>query len=282
MGCSPIILTGLDFSFPVEGGTTHASGTALQRKIYATDSREAMKVELLDERRSLETFQPIYVPGNTCPQVATNKFWLNYLRSMEQEISKTLAPVINCTEGGARIEGTEVRTLAEAVKSYCAADHQVANNLQAVIGFFFGEPMTEGIDILEESHRILHSAIESAEKGLAELTVLETVVNSLSPSVAILREKLDAIHQCHLNLIQDHKIYVVLDEAADSVLQPFLRQDRRPTGDITSRDNIDRAINRYRPYFEGMKSLCERYSQIVQETLDTMRSSGNGLMNSFL
>lgn len=282
MGCSPIVLVGLDFSFPIEGGTTHASGTALQRKIYATDSREAMKVELLDERRSLETFQPIYVPGNTCSQVATNKFWFNYLRSMEQEISQTSAPVFNCTEGGARIEGAEARTLEETVKTYCTIDCQVSNNLQAVIGFFFGEPMTEGIDILEESLRILHSAIDSAEKGLSELSVLETVKNSLSPSGAILREKLDAIHQCHLKLVQDHKIYVVLDEAADSVLQPFLRQDCRPTGDTTSIENIDRAIDRYRPYFDGMKSLCERYTQIVQETLETMRSSRNDSMNSFL
>lgn len=282
MGCGPIVLAGLDFSFPIEGGFTHASGTALQRRIYATDTPGKMRVELLDEARSLEEFEPAYLPGNAVEKVATNKFWLNYLRSMEQEISKTGVPVLNCAEGGARIEGTLIRPLGETIRELCIRDAQVRLNLQTVVGFFFGEPMTEGIAILEEGVAILQKAIDFAEQGLRELSALETVAHSLSPHKDILHEKLNAIHDCHKNLVQDHKVYIILDEAADAILQPFLRQDSRPSGDITSMDNVKISLLRYRPYFEGMKQLCERYKTIAHETIEAMQSGEFDFSASFL
>ncbi|MGC9327533.1 MAG: motility associated factor glycosyltransferase family protein, partial [Candidatus Hinthialibacter sp.] len=271
MGCSPIVLAGLDFSFPVEGGYTHASGTALQRKIFATGTPNAMKVELLDKERSLEEFEPIYVPGNTVERVATNRFWLNYLRSMEQEITRTDAEVYNCTEGGARIEGAQVFPLAEVIDRVCRHDLEVSSNLQSSMRSDFGETRAEGVDILQESIKILQTAEHFAEEGLRETSVLETAANSFSPSVSLLREKLEAIQTCHENLAQNQKVYVVLDEAADSVLQPFLQQDRRPCGDLTSPENIKLALERYKPYFAGMKQLCRRFTIILQETLDALQ-----------
>ncbi|MBN2327401.1 MAG: motility associated factor glycosyltransferase family protein [Candidatus Omnitrophica bacterium] len=273
MGCSPIVLAGLDFSFPVEGGHTHAAGTALQRKIYATNSPNAMKVELLDKERSLEEFEPIYVPGNTVERVATNKFWLNYLRSMEQEISRTNSNVYNCTEGGARIEGAEVAPLTDVIDSVCQNDVQARSNLQSRLGFYFGEPAAEGIAILKESIKILQTAVHFAEEGLRETSVLEKVANSLSPNPSLIREKLDAIQKRHEDLVQNQKVYAVLDEAADSVLNFFLRQDCRPSGDLTSPEYIKTALDRYKPYFEGMKQLCERFTIILHETLETMQSN---------
>lgn len=282
MECSPIVLVGLDFSFPVEGGFTHASGTALKRKIYATDSPEKMRVELLDELRSLEEFEPVYIPGNTVEKVATNKFWLNYLRSMEQEIAKTGKPVYNCTEGGAHIEGAPARILLDVIREVCVRDAQARMNLLAVVGFFFGEPMTEGIEILTEGVQILQTAASCATEGLRELSALETVANSLSPHRDIIQEKLNAITDYHKKLIQNQKVYIILDEAADAILQPFLRQDSRPSGDPASLENVKISIERYRPYFSGMKQICERYQAIAQETMDAMKSGEYDFSASFL
>jgi hypothetical protein len=282
MGCSPIILAGLDFSFPVEGGFTHASGTALKRRIYATDSPGKMRVELLDEFRSLEEFEPVYIPGSVIEKVATNKFWLSYLRSMEQEIANTGKPVFNCTEGGARIEGALARSLGEVIRETCVRNVQARMNLQAVVGFFFGEPMTEGITILEEGVQILQTAVSFSDEGLRELSALETVANSLSPHREIILEKLRAVTDCHKKLIQDHKVYIILDEAADAILQPFLRQDSRPSGDPASLENVKTSIERYRPYFEGMKRICEQYQSIARETINAMKSGEFDFSASFL
>jgi len=277
IGCDPIVMVGLDFSFPVEGGTTHASGTALRRPITRSETPGKMKVELIDEQRSLEEFDPILIPGSYVDQVATNKFWLAYLRSMEQAIGNTPAQVINCTEGGALVEGAENRKLANVINQSCINDAQIRSNLQAVVGFFFGEPLDEGIGILNECLTILKTAIEYADKGLQEISALQTVAQSVSPNKDILQEKLDAITEAHKNLVQDHKVYIVLDEAADAVLQPFLQQNKRPSGDLVSEDNIQVSINRYTPYFENIKDICERYVVIINETIESMESADNNL-----
>ncbi len=277
LGCDPIVMVGLDFSFPVEGGTTHASGTALQRPIIKSETPGKMKVELLDAQRSLEEFDPILIPGSYVNQVATNKFWLAYLRSMEQAISNTSARVINCTEGGALVEGAQNRKLADVINDVCINDAQARSNLHAVVGFFFGEPLDEGIQILNECLTILKTAIKYADKGLQELSALKTVAHSVSPDKGILQEKLDAITEAHKQLVQDHKVYIVLDEAADAILHPFLQQNKRPSGNLVSEENIQISIERYTPYFENIKDICERYSAIISETIESMESTGSNL-----
>ena len=64
-----------------------------------------------------EEFDPIIIEGNE-GDVATSKFWLAYLRSMEKMISEMNGRVINCTEGGAKIQGAEVMTLEDAIDTY--------------------------------------------------------------------------------------------------------------------------------------------------------------------
>ena len=274
MGCDPIVLTGLDFSFPIEGGKTHASGTALQRNIYLSNTPGKMKVELISDTPELEEFEPIYIPGSLTSKVATNKFWFAYLRSMEEEIKASPVKIINSTEGGARIQGAEVARLADTIQKYCLKDCLINSSLQMAVGFFFGMFQEEGKSVLNQAVAILNEAAEQADKGIQLVSELDSLANSYENAQLLLGAKIDEIMQVHENLVQKQMIYAVLDEAADKVLQPFLKQSVRMNGQIPTPDNVKRMVDRYTPYFTGMKELCIQFKKICEETVTHMNDSG--------
>ncbi len=270
MGCNPIILAGMDLSFPKEGGTTHAADTALRRRITLSQSPGKMIVELIGDQPELEEFDPILVPANQGGEVATNKFWFAYRRSLEEAIHQINARVINCTEGGAVIEGAEVQKLSDAISEFCTRDSSVRSTLQMSIGFFFGSYANEGITVLKESLNILQTGSEQAVLGLQQLDELESLSRQAPSDPNRLTQQMQAITNIHIALVQDQKIYVVLDEAADRVLSPFLKLETRASEDESPLVNAKRMIERYRPYFGGMKDLCDYFSTVIHETLDSM------------
>jgi hypothetical protein len=266
LGCGPIILTGLDFSFSPNGGMTHASDTALRRQIFVSDTPGKMKVELIGDP-TLEEFDPIYIPGSCEPRVATNKFWLAYLRSMEEEIKQTEVKVLNCTEGGALIEGADSCGLSDAIAQYCVGDQMVKNTLQMAVGFFFAMHQEEGKAVLNHSVTILTVALEHAARGEKLVDDLKILFDAGAPPEDQ-NAKLDEIAKAHEAVVQNQMIYVVLDEAADKVLKPFLKQSARMVGEEPTQENVQRALARYHPYFHGMKNLCEHFKSVFEETLE--------------
>lgn len=276
MECAPIALAGLDLSFPAEGGPTHASGTALRRRIKRASTPGKMMVELISDPPEWEEFEPILVPGLRGGNVATNKFWLAYLRSFEEEIKKTGVPVVNCTEGGARIEGAEAMTLSDFIQTHCGREWMPGSTLQMSVGFFFGMNEDEGASVLREAKGILERAVEKAGEGLNQLDAIETLANSATPNRDLIREELGKIGPLHEELVQNHKVYAVLDEAADRVLTPFLRQGNRPQGDEPSPENVRKTLIRYREYFSGMNDLCRRFETVLDETLQSLEPGGWG------
>lgn len=99
MGCNPIILVGQDLAFP--GGKSHAEGT-----IY----REDVPVEH-------ESF--FKIADNSGSMVTTNKQWLSTLRAFERMVASFKGVCVNTSLQGARMEGTRVMELSDAVQEYC-------------------------------------------------------------------------------------------------------------------------------------------------------------------
>jgi hypothetical protein len=150
----------------------------------------------------------------------------------------------------------------------------INSTLQMSVGFFFGVDQNEGKGVLHEAVKILDYALDKANEGIQQISATKTVVKSPSPNPNLIREQLDRLHDIHVALVQDHKIYSVLDEAADVVLYPFLKYDNRPeTEDITDQ-NVQRAISRYEKYFGGMKELCETFISIAEDTIEKMDEPG--------
>ena len=129
-GGDPIILVGQDLSFPE--GITHAKEAIPRKKIFLGIDRKTGKKYLLSkdkngkwQGRDLIMIKDIY--GNEVP---TSEDMYSYLIYFERLISMYNGKCIDATEGGARIEGTEIMSLNEAIKRYCTKDIKVKEILE--------------------------------------------------------------------------------------------------------------------------------------------------------
>jgi hypothetical protein len=100
LGSKTIILIGQDLAF--EGDASHAMGQRLQEDI-STEYHEL-------------------VEGNNGNLLKTRFDWYKYLCWYNETIPQFDGVVVNATEGGAKIQGTEVLSLKEAIDKYCLED----------------------------------------------------------------------------------------------------------------------------------------------------------------
>jgi hypothetical protein len=121
MGCNPVILIGQDLSYPNEKShipLADASGVVKEKN-------GRLEWEIKDGRSSLgkKTYQMsdiVQVYGYYGGFVRTNRGLASFITTFERMI-KDIGDskiIINATEGGARIAGTEQYTLKEAIQKY--------------------------------------------------------------------------------------------------------------------------------------------------------------------
>ncbi|MBI1387737.1 MAG: DUF115 domain-containing protein [bacterium] len=274
LGCDPVILVGLDLSFPKEGGTTHFTGAALNRQIKLAPTPGKMSVELIGDVQEWEEFDPVLIPANNGGMAATNKFWLAYLRSFEEEFKKTPVQVFNCSDSGARIEGALFESLSSLIQRHIAPHgggrSEIKNIVAMTIGFFFGDYKNAGREVLTTAREILGVALENVREGLKELDRLRETLASGSPDPDALERILARIKELHGAAIQEQKLYVVLDEAADRVLVPFLQLENRPKALSSPLEIAMMTLDRYQQFFTGMEDLCSYYDKVISETIDSL------------
>lgn len=116
-GCDPIVLVGQDLALDPDTGETHHSKAALVRKvrwIEGDDQHVEYPAAEPDEDAQRENL--FWVPGALGGQVPTVHNLLAYLRLVERDVALTPARVIDATEGGARIGGTDVLSAEEVIQ----------------------------------------------------------------------------------------------------------------------------------------------------------------------
>ncbi len=114
MGADPIIFVGQDLSYP--DGKCYASGTYYAETGFRMEERTLLRV-----------------PANDGGEVPTPPNMYTFLKWFEEAIDVLPGRTfVNATEGGARIEGTRVMTLREALDRYCGEPVPVAEVLAAI------------------------------------------------------------------------------------------------------------------------------------------------------
>ncbi len=106
MGFKRIILVGQDLA--LTGGKVYSGGQ-------------------VNKRKEAEEFEHMMIPGNEEEMVETRGdlyvYWIWFNQAVKE--GEGSVQVTNATEGGARIEGTEVITLQEAVDKYCTREYDI-------------------------------------------------------------------------------------------------------------------------------------------------------------
>lgn len=160
LGGNPIILLGQDLAYV--NGKSHAAGNVFRREISKND---LLQVEGID--------------GSL---VTTNQKFKVMKAQMEQTIARVLDNklVIDATEGGAKIAGTEIMTLAEVRDKFCQRTYPVTE--------IINEALTQKKPLTVQEKQKLRNKVEKllkdAERVLKEDNAFQEEIEKLSARLA--------------------------------------------------------------------------------------------------
>ena len=172
MGCDPIVLIGQDLAYS-EDGESHAPG------VFQWDQNEKTR----QMKVGLNTEKVVFVESVNGNKIRSNEIWVQFLEWFEVEIPKTKATVIDATEGGAKIAGTEIRRLAEVIKDW-KPDPRIASTFNQWITHV-DEHTVEQRN--QEFVRLIRKELDSLEKLDEKLQSLRLIAKGCETSI-ILRE----------------------------------------------------------------------------------------------
>jgi hypothetical protein len=213
----PVIFMGQDLAFA--DGLSHADGTTFMQKV--------------DEDSPPPDH--LWVPGNKGVPVLTTPAMYKYLQFMQGVIAgqKNILH-INATEGGARIDGMQVLTLAQALDLYCQREINNPKNVIRDVKTRFTpveakkmvKLLNTWVSQLEDFHRTTHDCVE------------------LDQLIAAFKRT---------------DVYTVNRKGYDEVFYNFEIQQDLLSQDVTH------------PYAQNFKNHCRFISEQLQHTLAEMR-----------
>lgn len=251
-GGDPIIFVGQDLAYT--DGKSHAAGTVYENLCYkSTGSTHEVMVE--------DVF------GNS---VCTSRSWLSFLRWFERAIKDTKDKTfIDATEGGAKIEGTEIMSLQEVIDKYCTTKYKITETIE---NFFiqYAEPdkdfFLNAITALETiSNEILEFEDKSSE-GLEILNKLENLYKTSDPDQQQINcnlQKLDEIDQALLNF-RDGKVFLQI------IFQPLVlsiinSEESKAKPKETKAEMQTRIINFSRKLYIGIRDISELVLKMIHD-----------------
>ncbi|MEW6234287.1 MAG: 6-hydroxymethylpterin diphosphokinase MptE-like protein [Candidatus Omnitrophota bacterium] len=241
MGCEPIIFVGLDLCFAVGEGSSHASGSALvsetnyspqdgslfYRRGEACDAVEAIEVEGID--------------GALYPTTST---FYEALRLLESLIAQSGVHCVDASEGGAKIAGMEIMTLAQALDRYC-------------------------IQPIDDS--VLYALPRPQRDAAAIRRCLSAIADHIEHCGETARQALECLHKNDLSSIPSFRIEIEKDyrlyQELQSALERIMVEAAHPGFWRWESLAEQEAIARCRWYFTEIEMAGKVYAPMVREAM---------------
>ncbi|WP_167956039.1 motility associated factor glycosyltransferase family protein [Anaerosporobacter faecicola] len=214
LGAKTIILVGQDLAF--QGNASHAMGERRQDDI--------------------STVYEELIPGNNGEMLKTRYDWFTYLCWFNERIKRFEGKVINATEGGARIEGTEILTLEETITKYCRKqfeineilNDEIENNNKTDEKLLVNNTLQQMHEELKEIEVATKDALQIIEKLLKENKTNVVESNNMKRNVKRLSEINKIISEKNINaLIERYTYDTTMTEYKDLFVQFKDRQKNR-------------------------------------------------------
>ena len=193
LGAKTIILVGQDLAF--DGEASHAMGEKRQEEI----SKEYV------ER----------IEGNSGELLRTRFDWFTYLCWYNEQVGTFDGKVINATEGGAKIRGTEILSLSKAIETYCTVEFNCDNvmnvgRLRSDIKeeqALAAKCITEFIEELKEVNEYIQKSIKIIDILLKDNRKNVTETYTMKKNSAMLSEINHNITEKTVNLLLEKYTY---------------------------------------------------------------------------
>jgi hypothetical protein len=247
MGCDPIILAGFDLSFP--GNRDHAEGCA---KTWSANFKKWHLSEIED------------VHGD---KVKTFDQFIYMLRLLEREVDRTQALCIDATEGGARIKGTTILSLKEALNTYVPEkETEIASRLKEIASLSKetdNKDLDQGLRWLDSEVKHAREIIKSA-KSIIEKTCQGTGCHGL-----IQREVLSSLGTMKKQIVERNDFINVLGDLLSDLLIHEIRLTRKTGARLLpeTKENQE-AIEDYKYFFSKLDKILILLVENSREHLD--------------
>ena len=254
MGCDPIIFIGQDLA--LTGGRSHVKGS-----IYDSYDENPPPEKLFE------------VDGNHGEKVLTNTVLLSFLRNLESELAAAGDghTFINATEGGARIRGTAVMSLREAIDTRLGGDYGTRARLRDLFA---------GHDPAREYDRLLAS-LREIRRDLAELAALtggggrlgrrlaKLYAAGLPSPVSLARIK-KAFARTDSRILAKWRANLLLERAAYPVHVATFCDHVDRHEELDAREQGAMIAAQTETFYEGLKETIQRTENMVRETISQL------------
>ncbi len=257
-GAEPIVLVGQDLSFEREGGKTHAEGAAFQGRFEPSGGTGGKWEDPLNPK-GLEEISILWVPANDGGTVPTTHTLFAYLKRFEEDIARTGARVLNATEGGARIEGTEVRALGETLEALLSVSEAFFPGFadRADAGKLGESHAAELAAMREEMLALLARGGEVCEAGFQAADKLWRDLGWKDLSDRDLHVRFEEVFSRYAWIRDTKKIQMLVDRGVMKSLYMLHKGDLPPPGERKP---------------EQHRMVAERYRAFFAEALNTIRA----------
>ena len=265
LGCDPIILDGQDLSFP--DGLYYPPGMQIER-IWRPELGRFQTIEMkqweriVRARASLHTVRDIH--GH---DIYTDDQLFTYAEQFQSDFLASRARVIHASEGGMRLQGTTLMTLADAAQQFCTRP------LPADLFALSGPPPSPAAKeracaALEKRLEELHETRRIAEQTL-------TLLDELSQQVdrpAEFNRLVVRVDELRTRMQRNERTYRIVAQAAQLAELRRLQADRAISDEevetsATARRRLKRDIGYVRDFIDG----CEFWQQTLPQALQRLR-----------
>ncbi len=246
LGCDPVILIGQDLALDPQSGHTHNPETAYCRTAqFVEDDRDHIDIPIPSGDQSISRENLFWVEGVDGKPVPTMQNFMVYIRLLEKDAHNLPLQIVDATEGGAKIKGTEITTLAEAMKTYRKSGAKVSEAFQTA-HISGDDAQSRAQDLINSLKKILISRVDIARDALKQLE------DSPDMSLPVINKAIESYQE---KIFADPVAEYLIEYGAPRELFEFMKMGpARATDD----EEQKRSLERCRILLEAVKQAADR------------------------
>ncbi len=273
LGCDPVIFVGQDLAFT--GHVFYVPGVEIHRT-WRSETNRFVPMEQKEWERIVRN-RPILrrVTGSDGSELFTDELLFTYLEQFEKDIAAAPCRVINATEGGARIRGTESMALQEAERRFCAAlidPERFAYRRR----FAKRDPTRMAAAAAQIRSRL--DELGEAREVCDELLALFDELRRLTGDPVRFNRRLIRVDELRTRVYQESRAYKIINAATQLAELRRYSADRR-LGAADSDDDAQRArrqIARDADFISGVRDGAAEVSELLREALARLEQAEAG------
>lgn len=269
MGCSPIILTGMDLAVS-PGGLSHADGTANASVVAVAEDGKLARLQGAVETGDMPMVSVEAYGGG---QTLTFAYFYQILLALEQSIASMPGRVIDATEGGAKKHGAEQMTLRDALRRY-APSGSISVRLNAVLSPSARSSIPGILAIVRDVHLGLQATRAQLQIGTKRLCSWSAEIGKNSPPVETLSRQAEFLMNRWSELLSENSLDVGVDIGL--ARWRYAAQQVEPPEGVAARELAEWWSAQLREWFDGLGRDLELFDNLfalVRERLQTVLTS---------